>query len=203
MTTKGTLLGVVLAGTIGAWVAAPVAADSHTADEEEFDVHEFLDSLAFPGPDHSRLDAIEGEWTTAITVWEDVDAEPEKLTGTSVRKWVLDGRFMEEMATNDNEDEDAFEGRGYIGYNRLTDLYEYAWMTNATTGMFIERGRYDPGDNVLRTRGYDTDPLGGTIILSNTELKIESPDKHVVTSYSTGADGRAWKQLEVVYTRKK
>ncbi len=162
----------------------------------------WLATLRVPGIEHKRLNALVGTWTTKIKNWPGPDAKPIELTGRAIKRWTLDGHFLEEQAQNKTQNNGRFQSRGFIGFNRLTQLYEHVLMTNAATGLFIERGRYDPASKVIRTSGRDTDPVTGAIILNATELRIESPQQHTVTAYATGRDGRRWKQLEIIYARK-
>lgn len=175
-----------------------VIEDVAAADEEE----DWLEDIAAPGTPHERLNPLVGQWDTAVKVWIG-DEQPQESKGTSTKQWVLDGRFLEEIATSPNPDGSTFHGRGYLGYNMLTGLYEYVFMMNERTVMTVETGRYDPVANVLRTRGYDTDAESGIIDLTTTEIKIESPDKHTLSGYNTGEDGQKVKTLEIVFTRKK
>ena len=110
-------------------------------------------TLSLPGPDHERLNAVIGEWDTAIKYWRRPDDEAVELTGSVTCRWILDGRFVEEHAEDKTSQGGGFQSLGYLGYNRKTELYERFWMTNTSTGMFSERGRYDPDANVIRTRG--------------------------------------------------
>lgn len=158
--------------------------------------------LSLPGPDHERLNALIGEWNTAIKYWRRPDDEAVELAGSVTCRWTLDGRFVEEHAEDNTSQGGGFQSLGYLGYNRKTELYERFWMTNTSTGMFSERGRYDPDSNLIRTRGTEIDPDSGVVILTASELNIESPSRHILTAYATGADGVRWKQLEIVYTKK-
>jgi len=158
--------------------------------------------LSLPGPDHERLNALIGEWNTAIKFWRRPDDEAVELTGSVTCRWALGGRFIEEQAEDMPPQEGGFQSLGYLGYNRKTELYERFWMTNTSTGMFSERGRYDPDSNLIRTRGSEIDPDSGVVILTTSELKIESPSRHSLTAYATGADGVRWKQLEIIYSKK-
>lgn len=155
-----------------------------------------------PGPNHERLNALIGTWTTAIKQWTGPDSEAVELAGTASRRWILDGRFVEERAENETSQGGRYESLGYLGYDRQSELYERFWMSNSWTGMFSERGRYDPESNVIRTEGSELDSASGVVILTTTELKIESPSRHVLTAYETGIDGVRWKQLEITYSRK-
>ena len=163
---------------------------------------EWLHTLRVPGPDHDRLNALIGTWNMAIRQWKGPDAEAIELTGTATRRWVLDERFIEERAENKTSSGGILRSLGYLGYNRLTQLYEHVWMLSAATGMFFERGRYDPESNLIRTTGVDTVPVTGAAVLTTTELKIESPDRHILSAYAIGADGIRWKQLEIIYSKK-
>lgn len=162
---------------------------------------EWLSALRAPGPDHERLNGLVGRWKTTIRQWKGPDAEPIALSGTAVRSWVLGHRFIEERAENKTSKGGTVQSIGYLGYNRRTQLYEHIWMLNAATGMFIERGRYDPDTNAIRTTGAETNPATGATILTATELKIESPERHTLSAYATGTDGVRWKQLEIIYSK--
>lgn len=160
------------------------------------------ESLGSPGPDHERLNPLIGEWTTVIKHWKTAEDEPTTLRGTARCRWVLGGRFVEERAENETSKGGLFQSVTYLGYDRQTQLYDRFWLTNTWTGMFIERGRYDPDTNVIQTQGSEIDPTSGAVILTTSELKIESPNRHVFTSYTTGTDGVRWKQLEILYSKK-
>jgi len=158
-------------------------------------------SLSVPGLDQERLNPLIGEWTTEIKSWKTPESEPVTLKGTVTRRWTLNGRFVEENAENETSRGKRFRSIAYLGYNRGTELYERFWMTNTWTGMFTERGRYDPDSNVIRLQGSESG-ASGIVTLTTSELKIDSPDRHVLTTYTTGADGVRWKQLEIVYSKK-
>ncbi len=160
------------------------------------------DPVGAPGAEHKRLNALIGEWTTDIKTWKTHDGEPIALKGTATRRWVLDGRFVEERAENETSRAGRFRSTTYLGYNRRTKLYQRFWITNTSTGMFTERGRYDPDANHIQTEGSEVNPISGAVILTTSVLKIDSPSRHVFTAYATGANGVRWKQLEIVYSKK-
>lgn len=150
------------------------------------------------GPDHERLDALIGEWVTAIKHWDAPESEPVSLQGRATRQWVLGGRFIEERSENETSRDGRFRSIVYLGFDRQAELYERFWMTNTATRVFVERGRYDPDDNLFRFDGTESGP-SGVVISTTSELKIVSPERHVFTAYVTGASGVRWKQLEIVY----
>jgi Protein of unknown function (DUF1579) len=182
---------------------ALVAAGSASAGETPADSQQdWRTALRMPGPDHERLNALIGEWTMAVRYWGHPEDEAVELRGSATSQWTLDGRFVEERAENGTSQGTRYESIGYLGYDRQAKLYERFWMTNSSTAISSERGRYDPDENVIRMEGSEVAPGSGAVILTASELKIESPSRHVVTAYATGADGVRWKQLEIVYTKK-
>jgi len=184
-------------------VVALVAAGSASAGDTPADSdQDWRAALRMPGPDHERLNALIGEWTTTIKQWTGPESEAVELTGTMTSRWILDGRFVEERAENGTSQGGRYESLGYLGYNRQTELYERFWMTNSSTGVFTERGRYDPDENVIRMEGSEMAAGSLVVILTASELKIESPSRHVLTAYATSVEGVRWKQLEIVYTKK-
>jgi hypothetical protein len=190
------VVALVAAGAVFAG-DAEVAAKSDAAKSNQ----DWRLAWRVPGPNHERLNALIGEWTATIKRWEDPESEATEQTGTATRRWVLDGRFVEEHAEGKSAQGAPYQSVGYLGYNRKTELYERFWMTISWTGVFSERGRYDPDANVIRTEGAHLEAGWGDVILTTAELKIESPSRHVLTAYATGIDGVRWKQLEIVYTK--
>jgi len=183
-------------------VALFAAGSASAGDTQAGSDRDWRAALRMPGPDHERLNALIGEWTTTIKQWTGPESEAVELAGTMTSRWILEGRFVEERAENRTSQGGHYESLGYLGYDRQTELYERFWMTNSSTGVFTQRGRYDPDENVIRTEGSEMAPGSGVVIPTATELRIESPSRHVLTAYATSVEGVRWKQLEIVYTKK-
>lgn len=160
------------------------------------------EKLNSPGPKHERLDPLVGDWTLSIREWKSPEDEAVELNGTASRRWILDGRFLEERAEQATQQGVPRRSTRYIGYDRGSELYELVWMTNEATAIFRERGRYDPDTNVFVTTGERISPVSGIVYLTSSELKIESPDRHRLSVFVTGTRGVRWKELEIIYTRK-
>src|SRR5262245_9642706 len=59
----------------------------------------FLKALAEagqPGPEHKKLQPLVGQWTFTMKFWTDPSQPPAELKGTIERKWIMDGRFIQE-----------------------------------------------------------------------------------------------------------
>src|SRR5262249_25445915 len=49
-----------------------------------------------PGAEHKKLQPFVGEWAFTMKVWTDPTQPPAELTGRIERKWIMDGRFVQE-----------------------------------------------------------------------------------------------------------
>lgn len=153
--------------------------------------------------DHRRLESLVGEWDTIVKLWlNGPEREAFQYAGTSTRTWALDGRFVEESATNPTGKDGDYELLSYVGYDDATGVYEQLWLNNASTGMYTESGRYDPAKNTISTAGSYVDPSSGYLVYNRTEIQILGPDTHMVSGYTTPGTGREYKQVEIVYYRK-
>lgn len=169
---------------------------------DEGDPDAWLEEIDQPGPEHRRLDALVGEWHTTIKLWDDgPDEKPLEFQGSVRRQWMLNGRFLAEQRS-ENPTESAYRSLSFIGYNRMTALYEYVRMNTESTCMYFESGRFDPTTNVIRTSGSHTDPATGFVTQNRTEIEISGPDSHTVVSYATEEDGREYKLIEIIHIRK-
>src|SRR5438067_679566 len=69
-----------------------------------------------PGPEHKRLEPLVGSWTFTGKMWMDPSAPPTEFTGTTERKWILDGRFVLDETTSTFNGM-PFRGIGCSGYD--------------------------------------------------------------------------------------
>src|SRR3982074_2576676 len=49
-----------------------------------------------PGAEHKKLQPFVGNWTFTMKVWSDPSQPPAELKGVTERKWIMDGRFVQE-----------------------------------------------------------------------------------------------------------
>ena len=191
-----TLLTMLLTFVFITWGTASITLAQDTENPEDF-----IFELSQPGPEIKRLEALAGTWSTTIKIWADgEDAPAAEMSGTAERKWILGGRYLEEITENATQD-GVYQGRGYFGYNRAQGLYEFVWISTEDIEVSLDRGRIDPETNALVLLGGYIDAAAGYYIMRTTEFVIESPDKHTMTTYLTDVDGRSYKSFEIVFTR--
>ena len=183
----------------------PAAVAQSDQDQGEGLMDEQMAALlkaGIPGDHHKILDKLVGKWEGGFTMQMAPDAPPMKSTGSVTRKWILDGRFIQEEVEAEMDGE-KFEGIGFIGYNNLTGLYEAVWMENMSTGIYSETGCYDTVKQSLMTRGTHHDPATGRLVPTRGKMDLSSPDRHVYEGYAVGEDGQEFKSFSGVLERVK
>src|SRR5215470_8636991 len=71
-----------------------------------------------PGAEHKKLEPFVGQWTFTMKLWTDPEQAPAELKGTIERKWIMDGRFIQETARGEcAKTGKTFEGLGLLGYD--------------------------------------------------------------------------------------
>jgi hypothetical protein len=156
-----------------------------------------------PSKHHEILGQMVGEWEGRFTMRMDPNAEPMVTTGTVSRKWVLDGRFVQEDVVGQIPDLGTFRGLGFVGYNNFDGQYESIWMENMSTAIAVSRGNYHPDRKVLHMAGDVRDPVTGRVVHQWGKMDMSDPDRHIYTGYATDPDGRTYTAFEGVMERTK
>ncbi len=155
-----------------------------------------------PSKHHHALDAFVGEWDTTIKVWMGgPGTPPAESTGSSSVKWVLGGRYVQEMFSGTMMGQPS-EGIGYTGYDNYKNMYVFSYISNQSTEMLTGMGMTDPSKKVFTFFGQMDeamlDVFGRTVKYVTT---IINEDKHVFQIIDLHA-GDDYKVIEIVYTRK-
>jgi hypothetical protein len=154
-----------------------------------------------PGPEHKMLAHSEGTWEAKVKSFMDPKKPPEESTGTTVRKMVLDGRFLQEHTKNKIMGK-PFEGRGLTGYDALRKKYVRSWADNFGTSIILAYGTYDEKAKTLTFTYEEEIPKMGKYRARDV-LKFVSDDEQVFEIYQQMGSEPEVKALEVTYTRKK
>lgn len=113
--------------------ASQEPADAQMSPEEMQAIMMKMMEAAQPGPEHKKLNAMAGEWTTKIKMKMSPDADWEHHTGHSKIQSALGGRYMIEKFTAELGMMGKMEGLLILSYNNLTDEYESIWMDSMST----------------------------------------------------------------------
>lgn len=158
---------------------------------------------ATPGAAHTRLEPLAGTWAYTCKMWMAPGAPAVDTKGTIERKWILGGRFLEEVYAGQGFDgkEGGFEGRGLLGYDNSNKKYTQTFVCNMGTAVQNGQGGFDASGK-LTLSSEALCPLQQCLVKMRDEIRIESRDKIVIDSYVT-VDGKEHKMMELVSIRKK
>jgi len=160
--------------------------------------------LATPGEAHKKLDVLVGTWNTKITMWMDPDPSKQPMISEAVseNKWVLGGRFLEQRSEGKFMDM-PFSGLGYTGYDNYKKKYLGVWMDNFGTTMMNSTGSFDASGKIMRSTSRMDDFTTGKVVTNRTNLTFVSKDEVKMEMFGPGPDGKEYRMMEIVYTRKK
>ncbi|MCG8408120.1 MAG: DUF1579 domain-containing protein [Phycisphaerales bacterium] len=154
-----------------------------------------------PGEHHRHLQAMVGYWNAECkATW--MPGQPAQISkGTMKVTSLYNGRFIKEEYKGTMNGE-PFEGVGYIGYNNASKTYTSAWLDSMATGIMTEQGNCDQSGKEFTFGGEQVCPMDGTDKKTKSIIRIINKDKYEFEMHGQGPDGKMFKSLHIVYTRK-
>ena len=180
--------------------SAALAQDKTTPSADQKAIMEAYQRAATPGPQHAVLAAMAGEFTLTLKSFNEPGAEPEVSTGTSTRKMILGGRYLEETVHASVMGQ-PFEGRGLTGYDNVTRTWWGAWIDSMSTGIMITSGSWDEEAGVGSFEGEYNDPVTGELQSSRSVIRRLPNGDELMEMYMTTAFGEV-KAMEILYQRR-
>ena len=156
-----------------------------------------------PGVEHKKLEPFVGRWTFTMKLWTDPSQAPAELNGTIERKWIMDGRFVQETARAEcAKTGKTFEGIGLLGYDAAQK--KYTGVKACSLGGTLSSGSIvaDASGTHFECVKEENCPLTGQKIKARDEVVIENNDRIVMNFYKTFND-REVKVGEIVSIRQK
>jgi hypothetical protein len=154
-----------------------------------------------PSDAHKQLQPFVGTWHTKTTHWMSPDAPPERSEGTATAKWLYDGRFLQEDYKGKMMGR-PFNGMSLVGYNNVTGKYFTTWVDSMSTGLMTSEGDYNAEAREFTYTGSYVCPVAGKKE-AKFKNRIVSDTQHIFEMYDTDPNGKEFKALEIVYTKKK
>jgi hypothetical protein len=155
-----------------------------------------------PGPEHKKLDVLLGEWDWTAKLWAEPGKEPVEFKGTAVRKWILDGKFIQEDVRSTVK-EFPFTGMGLVGYDRRLKKYVTVWVDSENTEMPTSTGRFDEAGKVLTFEREGINPYTGKKAKFRDIARFLDKDRFTSEMLVTDEGGKEVKLLELNGIRKK
>ena len=157
--------------------------------------------LLEPGPKLKALTPLIGDWNCAMKMWPSPGAPAEESKGTMKRQWVIANHLIQEDFEGSMMNQ-PFRGMGVFGYDNLKKQYFSVWFDNMNTSYITQTGQPDAAGKVITMTGKFDDPMTRTEQTMKSVLTIESDSKHTFVTYGAGPDGKEFKAMELVATRK-
>ena len=184
-------------------IALPMAAAEEKKPQmsaEELAMMEAWQKAATPGDAHKALAPFVGTWDVKVKSWMAPGAPVMESAGTAENTWALDGRWVEQRFTG-NFMGAPFSGVGYTGYDNLKGHYVGWWADNMSTAPMVSAGTRD--GNVFKFNSVVDDPLTKKSMEIKESVTVTDNDHHTMEMWAPGPDGKLYKSMEIVYSRKK
>lgn len=156
---------------------------------------------ATPGEHHGYLKPLAGDWNAEGKFRMDPAADWQEFPTAGSAKWILGERFLLSNWTGEMFGA-PFEGVGILGYDIYNKKYDNVWMDNMGTMMMVTEGTASSNGKIITFNGSYEDPATKSKKRSKTIYRIESNDKIIFEMYGEGPDGKDFKSMEIVQTRK-
>lgn len=155
-----------------------------------------------PADAHKKMASWNGEWNGDITMWMAPGAPPAKSTGTAVNKMIMGGRYQQSTHTGEFGGM-PFEGQSTLAFDNAKQMYISTWIDNMGTGIMVMEGKYDEASKAIHLRGKMVDPISGKELNVREVFREIDNDTQRMEMYCEGPDGKEYKNMEIVFTRKK
>ncbi len=156
-------------------------------------------AMPTPGAEHKLLAPLIGDFEGTAKMWMEAGTEPMEVKGAIHREWDMDGWFVIERVTGDG----GFKGMGIIGYNTVEKRYESAWIENMASYIATSNGNYDAKTKMLTFTGDMIHPMTQKRVKTRSTIDLSKSEKEVMTTYTTGPDGKEYKSFEGTFARVK
>jgi hypothetical protein len=169
---------------------------------EEKAAMQAMQKAGSPNENHKMLDSMAGNWNAKVTMWMSPEAPPSVTKGTATNRWIMGGRYLEQKFSG-NFMNMPFNGLGYTGYDNVKKQYWGSWMDNMSTGTMMVTGGTDDNGKNWKFTGTMADPMTGKDTPVEERVTVKNKNEHVWEMWSPAPDGKMFKGMEIVYTRKK
>jgi hypothetical protein len=153
-----------------------------------------------PGPEHQKLQPFVGDWAFTVKVWTDPSQSPAEATGTVERRWILDGRFIQERFQAEYKGK-TFEALGLIGYDNVQKKFTIVRACGLRGTISQGLATCDGSGTKFVCAKEECCPLTGQKVQGREEILIDNNDRIVMNMYRT-VQGKEVK-TEIVSIRKR
>jgi hypothetical protein len=154
-----------------------------------------------PGPEHAKLLRWVGEWDLDVTQFTMPGAPPQTSKATSRFEPAMGGRYVIERVRGEAMGM-PFEGMGTTGYDNVLRKFVFTWIDSMGTGITNGSGTMSADGKTMNASGKMVDPVQGKEVPYRQVMTFVDDNTRKVDFFNTGADGKEFKSMELVYKRK-
>jgi len=152
-----------------------------------------------PAASHARLTPMVGTWKAKTAFTMAPGAPPEVHDGTSVHRFVLGGRYLEQVYKGTSMGM-PFEGIGFTGYDNVKQRYVGTWMDTMGTGLMQSAGVGRPTDERIDAVAEAIDPSGKKLVF-DTIIRIQNHEHHSFEMWTKDPNGKKYRVMLIEYER--
>ena len=153
-----------------------------------------------PSDGHRRLEPIVGTWNAKTTFWMKPGTPPQVSEGKSEHRWVLDGRYVEQVYRGSSMGM-PFEGRGFTGYDNVQGKYVGTWMDSFGTGIMESQSTGKPSGKAISFATTSFEPGTGRKLAWDTSIRIQDRNRHTYEMWLKQPGGKRFRTMLVEYRR--
>lgn len=172
------------------------------SDLSQDDMMKKWQEAATPNSNHEKLRALEGNWDYSSRFWMKADDKPEASKGTSIHRFILGGRYLEEHIKGTALGQ-PFEGRGFIGYDNVSKQYNSIFMDNMSTGLMVAKGSFSESRKTIEEHATVSCPMANGPIAVRGLWTIVGRDQLKYETFMLDQNGKEYRSMEIVYNRRK
>ncbi len=196
-----TVLGLALCASFARFSAADDKKPAAPASGDDKAMMEAWAKYATPGDAHKKMAGNEGSWTAKVSQWMAPGAPASESMATAEFKMILGGRYLTQSFSGSMMGQ-PFNGFGVSGYDNAKKTTQTVWMDTFGTGMLVMTGGWDADGSLTETGNMD-DFMTGKPTPMKGRMSMIDGDHMRYEMWMGGPDGKMFKDLEIVYTRKK
>ncbi len=154
-----------------------------------------------PTKAHDWLKNYVGKWDVEVKSWMQAGGEPVLSKASMMGELIFGGRFVKCDFQGQMMDT-PFNGMQVIGYDLFQKKYVGFWIDSMSTAFYLTTGTLDMTGKVLTETGMWPNSMTGVSEKMRIVTTQLSDGKFRFEMFMTGPDGKAFKSMELTYSRK-
>ncbi len=154
-----------------------------------------------PGEAHKMLALDNGTWNVEVTYYDPQTGEGQKGNMTAESKMIMGGRYQQTTHKGTFMGM-PFEGIATVGHDNASGKMVSTWVDNMGTGIMYMTGEYDPSTKTIEFKGEVTDPITKKSKPAREIFAIADERTRKMEMFDVGPDGKEFRSMQIVMTRK-